>query len=268
MSVLTTACVRQKIREIESACHDALLGRNLEVPLMPARDLEVRGFRDLPPKEGLSQARGRARLLHDMGSIELQAMELALRNLRDYPDAPESFRQELAALAISEAQHLEMCLNGVEELGFKWGDWPAHLSLWTAVEASDSLIDRVLIVHRYLEGSGLDAGDKLLRRLNGLTSQDVTFPVISRIHREEIDHVDFGSRWYRELCRREKLDPGDDFAPRMMSLRRRLPYRTEQLAVESRLKAGFTMKEIQEIELWRASIPAATAPDSVSAKSR
>ncbi|MBX2986436.1 MAG: DUF455 family protein [Bdellovibrionaceae bacterium] len=252
MSVLSTACVRQKLREVEGACHEALLGRAPPaIPALVARDIEVREAKLHPPKEGLSTPLGRARLLHDMASIELQAMELALRGLQEYPDAPREFREELAALTLSEAGHLKLCLDTLEDLGHRWGDWPVHLSLWQAVSAEDSLLDRVLIVHRYLEASGLDAGDRLLRRLEGLGRPDGTQDVIELIHREEIGHVDFGSRWYRELCRAQRIDPDHDFPVRMGGLRQRLPYRTENLAVEIRLKAGFTMKEILEMEDWR-----------------
>ena len=122
----------------------------------------------LPAKKGLSFKEGQARLLHDLASIELQAMELCLRSLYEYPDAPVAFREQLATIALGEGNHLQLCLNGIETLGFAWGDWPVHVALWHSTANSDSLLDRILIVHRYLEGSGLDAGDTLLRRLSGV----------------------------------------------------------------------------------------------------
>lgn len=259
MDVLSTANVRQKLREIESACHLAVQGKLTCVPLQPARDLELVPFSKLPPKKGLSFAEGRARMLHDLASIELQAMELGLRGLIEYPDAPLEFREDLVELTIDEGRHLELCLNGIEELGFKWGDWPTHVGLWNTVGADDEILDRVIIVHRYLEASGLDAGTKMLQRLNGLQFRDVTHAAVDRIHREEIGHVGFGSRWYRELCRRVNLDPDADFEPRMRRLRERLPYRTEQYARAPRLAAGFTEHELDVMERWRGMRPDARA---------
>lgn len=251
MKVFGTADVRQKLREIEGACHQALGSTAAARPGGVARDAEVRPSRELPPKPGFSTKEGRARLLHDLGSIELQAMELGLRTLVEYPEAPRAFREELAAVTIEEGSHLRLCLDGIEDLGFRWGDWPVHVGLWEAVEAGEDLIDRVIIVHRYLEGSGLDAGETLMRRLDGMGLRDCAWAAVDRIHREEVAHVDFGSRWFRELCRERRLDPTDEFRARMTSLRTRLPYRTEQLARDVRRRAGFTDEELSILEDWR-----------------
>lgn len=255
MSVLAIANVRQKLQALESSCHQALLGRGEAVPLFPARDVSLIPAKQREPRAGLAKKEGQARLLHDLANIELQAMELAYRGLLEYPDAPEAFRQELLELTLSEGRHLQLCLDALEALGFQWGAWPVHLGLWTAVEAEDPLLDRLLIVHRYLEGSGLDAGDRLLERLRGMPERGLLQEAVEVIHQEEIGHVDFGSRWYREICRQEKLDPSEDFARRLRSLGARLPTRTEKLAKACRLKAGFEPCEIEALELWQKEDP-------------
>lgn len=250
--VLDEARASLKIERIEAAVHQALLGRGEAVPERPARDVEVvTDFRQMPPKIGFGRAEGRARLLHDLANIELQAMELAYRGLLEYPDAPAEFRDELAALTLSEASHLKLCLDGLEELGFAWGRWPVHLGLWSAVRTGEDLLDRVLIVHRYLEGSGLDAGGRLLERLDGLQLRDASWKAVETIHREEIGHVDFGSRWFRALSRLEKLDPESEFRVRMSRLRAQLPFRTEPLDHEVRRQAGFSDGELAFLEDWR-----------------
>ena len=254
MSILESASARQKIKDIEASCHLALQGKLSHVPSVPARDIQVVGFKSLPAKKGLGFVEGRARLLHDLASIELQAMELGLRTLIEYPDAAMEFREQLAEVTIDEGRHFELCLNSLEELGYRWGDWPVHLSLWKTVKQGESLMDRVLIVHRYLEGSGLDAGAKILSRLKGLPVKDAAWSAMDRIHREEIGHVDFGSRWYRELCREQRVDSDLDFRERMTRLRETLPYRTENLDRESRMKAGFTEAELIVLEDLRARI--------------
>lgn len=251
MNILTTADARQKIKGIAESGHLALLGRLTEVPKAPARDVEVRDFKELPPKQGLGSAAGRARLLHDLASIELQAMELGLRTLIEYPEAKLEYREQLLEVTIDEGRHFELCLNGIEELGFRWGDWPVHNSLWRTVRTGESLMDRVLIVHRYLEGSGLDAGAKILSRLAGLPQKDASWWAMERIHREEIGHVSFGSGWYRDLCQDLRVDPDHDFRVRMQRLRETLPYRTEPLDRGSREKAGFSVAELQVLEELR-----------------
>jgi uncharacterized ferritin-like protein (DUF455 family) len=190
-------------------------------------------------------------MLHDLASIELQAMELGVRTLVEFPEAPEAFKEELIAITISEADHLRMCLEGIEALGHKWGDWPVHSALWRAVAPEDSLLDRILIVHRYLEGSGLDAGDTLIRRLEGTSGKSSIQKIVKQINFEEIGHVHFGSEWYRKICLQEKLDHGADFVQRMNSLRLRLPKRVEPVNRQLRSQAGFTDEEIQYFENLR-----------------
>ncbi len=258
MNSLHCENVYEKINGIESSVQEAMTGswrsRGIghDVPDLPGRDIQVLPPLLHPDKVGLSFREGQGRLLHDLASIELQAMELALRGLYDYPEAPEQFKQELADLCVSEARHLKLCLDGLEKLDFKWGDWPVHLSLWSAVDKTDTLLDRIFIVHRYLEGSGLDAGNQLLRRLNGVNAGD-SEKVLYVINTEEIDHVDFGSRWYRSLCKDQGLDYIQDLRERIQSLRPRLPKRMEKINHELRKKAGFEEAELQVFEDLRNS---------------
>lgn len=252
MYSFSTPNVWEKIQNIEKTCEEAFkLTTPWVVPESPARDVAVVHPKLHPPKKGFSTPEGQARMLHDLASIELQAMELGVRGLVEYPDAPEGFREELVALTISEAQHLSMCLEGIEALGFKWGDWPVHLSLWRAVSVENSILDRITIVHRYLEGSGLDAGDTLIRRLEGTAGKTTIQKIVKQINVEEIGHVEFGSRWYREICIQNHLDPAQDFANRMNSLRQILPKRVEPVNRDLRLKAGFSEDEIQYFENLR-----------------
>lgn len=245
--------VREKIQKIEASVEKAFVAPISAFPLNPGRDVTVLMPRLHPEKKGLSYQEGQARLLHDLASIELQAMELGLRTLNEYPDAPIGFREELAAIVISESQHLTLCLNGIEALGFRWGDWPVHTLLWQAVDHEDSLLDRILIVHRYMEGSGLDAGDSLLRRLDAVLESPL-HSIAKTIFNEEIGHVEFGSRWYREICRLRKIDCQLDFSERMKALRAKLPKRTERISRESRMRAGFTLAEIEFLEAWREGV--------------
>jgi len=154
---------------------------------------------------------------------------------------------------LEEARHLELCLNAIEALGFSWGHWPVHTLLWQSVSAADSLLDRVLIVHRYLEGSGLDAGGTLLRRLKGVPRSPL-HDVVETIVREEVKHCDFGSRWYRILCEEAGLDSRQDFSQRILRLRSRLPKRIEPLSLELRAQAGFTDGELAWLNEYRNSI--------------
>lgn len=242
--------VDEKIRRLPDVLSSLLtqtdFGRG-EIAL--GRDVPVVMPAELPPKPGLASLEGQARLLHDLASIELQAMELAVRTLYEFPDAALEFRKELADLALDEGKHLGLCLRDLRDLGFNWGSWPAHLALWQAVSPEDTLLDRILIVHRYLEGSGLDAGDSILRRLVGVPNKFVR-ETVKTIVDEEVAHVSFGSRWYRRVAEDMRIDPERDFAERMAVLVRTIP-RKERIAADLRRRAGFTDYEISVIESAR-----------------
>src|SRR5690242_4267451 len=91
--------IETKLSLVEKACHEALLSSApTRILSLPGRDALVLDIHELPPKPGLSQLAGQARLLHDLASIELQAMELALRTLVEFPEAPVEFRGQLAEL--------------------------------------------------------------------------------------------------------------------------------------------------------------------------
>lgn len=254
MSSLELTNIQQKIGCAPESIQQALQNpRGCLIPKDPGRDLLIVDADQLPPKKGLSLQEGQGRLLHDLAGIELQAFELGLRTLIEFPEAPPIFRQQLAEIVLSEANHLKLCLQALETLGFSWGHWPTHLALWRSVSSEDSLLDRVLIVHRYLEGSGLDAGDTILRRLYGVTESHCHH-VIKVIVKEEVDHVRFGSDWYRELCLLDGIDPEQDFPQRMANIREKVPKRIEPISVVLRTQAGFSDAEIHYLQELRASM--------------
>jgi uncharacterized ferritin-like protein (DUF455 family) len=246
---LLIAGAREKISAMKQACQAVLAGAPLNVPELPGRDIEVVSIiaTRARSKPGLSTREGQGRLVHDLASIELQAMELAFRSLIEFPRAPTEFREELSLLALSEAQHFEMCLDALDGLDVKWGEWGVHLSLWSAAAKDDSILDRLIIVHRYLEGGGLDAGVKLQKKLNGVNSPTVV-NVVNTIVREEIGHVSFGSEWYRRFCEDEKIDARQDFGERLNRLMPRIPRRLEKIDWAIRKQAGFTDHELEILE--------------------
>ncbi len=241
----------QKLKVWQEAAQRAHTSpENFRIPDRPARNCKVLHPKYHPPKLGFASTEGRARTIHDLANIELQAMELAFRTLVEYPDAPAEFRRELLDLTLNEGEHFELCLNTLEELGFAWGHWPVHLSLWDAVSANDTLLERIVLVHRYLEGSGLDAGTTLLKRLVGVGDQ-LCLSTVKRINDEELFHVQMGSRWFRQICNSRNTDADVEFKKTLFGLLGRLPKRIEPLHLELRRKALFSENELKTCEELR-----------------
>ncbi len=228
------------------ANENAVAGK-IEIPTVPGRDVEIiLEIKSHPPKPALNTPLGQARMLHDLGNIELQAMELAVRTLAQFPKAPRGFREELAEVALEESRHFGLCLDALDALGHPWGSWPVHRSLWDVVTDGD-LLERVLIVHRYMEGAGLDAGSRLMDRLTGVVAP-LAKTVVGTILREEIGHVAFGSKWYRLICASHRIDADAYFKSAYPKILAAIP-RNEKPDFEIRRKAGFNDAEIEVIRL-------------------
>jgi uncharacterized ferritin-like protein (DUF455 family) len=264
---------RLKISNLERAMHFARAGRGETPPEEVARSTQIVGIRELPTRGGLSTVAGLSRVLHDLANIEMQAIELGLRTLIEFPTAPMEFITELEEITREEATHLELCLGGLEELGTPWGVWPVHIQLWKSTSATDRLLDRILIVHRYQEGGGLEAGGNLLRKLTGVGSlepgvrnaADIVRRCVQKIFDDELSHVQFGSRWYARIFQgaEDQLAPTSegDFILRLKYLMGKMPVRRERMDRELRSQAGFTKAEVDALSAVQAS------PDPENSKS-
>ena len=99
--------IYRKIKVLrDSSANVFELQKKVVAPVIPARDISLLAPKELPEKKGLSFKEGQARLLHDLASIELQAMELGLRTLVEFPEAPKDFREQLWQITLSESEHL------------------------------------------------------------------------------------------------------------------------------------------------------------------
>jgi len=127
--VLVVRESREKLRLLPVELADLLLGRVYPVPEVPGRDVQILAIRELPPKKGFSTREGQARMLHDLASIELQAMELGLRTLLEFPEAPFELRKELAEVTADEARHFGLCLEALDNLEMPWGIFLVHIAL-------------------------------------------------------------------------------------------------------------------------------------------
>ena len=97
---------------------------------------------------------------------------------------------------------------------------------------------------------GLDVTPDMIRRLQAIGDTD-TVAVLETILRDEIGHVEIGSRWYRYLCRQRGLDPVETFR---RLLREHAPGRIRRpLNTEARQRAGFDHDELELLEQMAAN---------------
>ncbi len=181
-------------------------------PARPARP-ELLAPRDMP-KRKLGGDAGRAAFVHAIAHIELNAIDLAwdiTTRFAATEDVPRAFYDDWAEVARDEAEHFDLLARRLHDLGYAYGDLPAHDGLWqAAADTMDDLLARLALVPMVLEARGLDTAPEAVTRLKG-AGDDATAAILAKIGVEEIPHVAAGVRWFDFLCDRRGLDPAATF---------------------------------------------------------
>ena len=165
-----------------------------------------------------------AAMMHNVAHIELNAIDLAwdtvarFSSLRGGEDGkeensgilPDEFFRDFARVADDESRHLGWCLQRLDEMGVAYGDIPAHDVLWEGAEETAGSLPLDSRWYRMQEARGLDAGPRLVSKLQG-RGDNRSAGVIARISEEELAHVAVGVVWFRRLCEALGADPGDSF---------------------------------------------------------
>lgn len=252
MNPLSLKDIYQKLesseRLLKNYKEDSTRFSNLTVPKILGRDIELLLPKQHPKKKGLSHLIGKQRLLHDLASIEMQAMELGLRTLIEFQnkgDIPKEFLNELAEITLEETEHCRLCLSLLTEIGGSWGMFPTHTGLWNVAKKEDSILERILKVHRYLEGSGLDATFTLANRLKTIPGAEAVHKLILKISTDELKHVKFGSYWFAYFCDKQQVSRISECRRILKKSMYDLPYRREEIKEELRMSAGFLSEEIE-----------------------
>ena len=202
------------------------------------------------PRRSMATIEGKAALLHALAHIEFNAINLALDIIWRFPEMPEPFYMDWRKVAVEEATHFDMLARRLRELGYAYGDFPAHNGLWEMAEKTcDDLLARLALVPRTLEARGLDVSPAIRKRLAQAKDAE-SAAILDVILRDEVGHVAIGNYWYRLLCERRGLEvvqAYDDLATAYQAPRLRGPFN-----LEARRKAGFDDKELEALQRWAA----------------
>ncbi len=211
----------------------SLPGRPLRPELVPPK---------LVPKRRMDTLEGRAGLLHALAHIEFNAMNLALDAIWRFPEMPQEYYEDWLKVAKEEAYHFSLINEHLQSLGFTYGDFTAHNSLWEMVErTTDSVMARMALVPRTMEARGLDAVPMIRDRFIQI-KETRAIEILDIILRDEIGHVLIGNRWFNFLCAKEKISPITAY--RELAARYRAPVLKAPFNIEARKQAGFTAEEL------------------------
>lgn len=205
--------------------------------------------RDLP-RRSLSSQEGHAALIHSIAHIEFNAINLAWDAVYRFRELPDAYYDDWVRVADEEAYHFSLVREHLNTLGYEYGDFDAHNGLWEMAQktAHDPLV-RMALVPRVLEARGLDVTPGIMQRLTKLGDQ-AAVKVLEIILRDEVGHVEIGSRWFAWLCAQRGLEPERTFRE-LFSEYMKMPARGSVkggLHRSARLAAGFSENELDYLE--------------------
>jgi uncharacterized ferritin-like protein (DUF455 family) len=244
---LTLQCL-QYCNQKEVSSEEGFTPLHFEAPsyasfchIVDPRDLKAR--KDFDSKEGL------ATLVHAIAHIEYSAIDLALDAVYRFPDMPMDYKKEWLEVASDEIRHFKMLKSLLDDLGYAYGDFPVHCGLFDAAEhTAHSILDRMAIIPRYYEASGLDVNPQIIKKLDNKRKIPIVAKLIETlniIYDEEIIHVFKGDKWFKYLCDEQGLDASVYFE--ILDRYKLMGKHRPHINVEARKEAGFTCREIKKL---------------------
>lgn len=248
------ACdLEQKLRLAAALQTDWLAGE-LEIGEVELPDVVEAGHPQRPvlvhprqlPRRSLATDEGRLALIHAVAHIEFNAINLACDAVFRFQGMPQAYYADWIQVAAEEAVHFRLLRDRLRAGGLEYGDFPGHNGLWDmARRTAHDPLTRMALVPRMLEARGLDVTPGMITRLQAVGDRQ-TVEVLSRILRDEVGHVEMGSRWFRYLCERQGCEPEQTYFELLDSfLNGEI---RGSLNREARRQAGFSDSELDRLE--------------------
>lgn len=203
----------------------------------------------VPKRNNLTTKEGQIYLIHAIAHIEYSAVDLALDAAYRFRNMPKSYYDDWLEVAEDEIRHFIMLEKLLEELGAKYSDVEVHNSLFETSQKTQTLIERMATVPRYLEANGLDATPMILEKISRLN----TSPMLEKIKQnleiileEEVAHVKKGDDWFLWACKKDNKDKDiyfeiiEKYYPQGFA-------KPKKINIEARKAAGFSCRELNFI---------------------
>lgn len=198
-------------------------------------------------KRAMNTHEGRAILIHALAHIEMNAVDLSLDIVWRFSGMPDQFYRDWIAIAKEEAYHFTLLNDHLKSLGYAYGDFPAHQSLWEMAEKTkDDILARLALVPRTFEARGLDVTPAIRDKLKQAGDIEAA-AILDIIFRDEIGPVAVGNRWYKHLCAQRGSDPIVTYA--VLSEKYKAPKLRGPFNFDARRKAGFDEDELAALQL-------------------
>lgn len=193
-------------------------------------------------KRSMRTIEGRAALIHALAHIEFNAINLALDAVWRFAQMPTQYYADWLKVAAEEAYHFSLLNQHLQSLGYQYGSFPGHNSLWEMVERTqDDVLARMALVPRTMEARGLDASPALRNKL-AQAGDSAAADILDIILRDEIGHVAIGNHWYNWLCAERGIAPIATFET--LCQQYKAPKLRPPFNMDARRQAGFSEDEL------------------------
>ncbi len=209
---------------------------------------EVVDPRRLPLRKDFDSNEGMAKLLHAIAHIEYSAIDLAIDAVYRFQDMPFSYKFDWLEVAKEEIRHFKFINEILNDLGYKYGDFPVHTGLMDAAfHTSSDVLERIAVIPRYYEASGLDVNPQIMRKVKSSKHplKNRVLKALDIIYKEEISHVYKGDKWFKYVC--EKRGLSKDIYFEILKKYSLLNKNRPHLNIEGRKMAGFSCDEILKL---------------------
>ena len=194
------------------------------------------------PKRSMRTVEGRAALIHALAHIEFNAINLALDAIWRFADMPENYYRDWLKVASEEAYHFSMLNAHLQSLGYQYGDFAGHNSLWEMVDRTkNDVLARMALVPRTMEARGLDATPSSRNKFAKVGDMAMA-EILDIILRDEIGHVAIGNVWFNWMCAERNCEPIATFSA--LCVEYSAPKLKPPFNLEARRLAGFSEAEL------------------------
>jgi len=206
--------------------------------------------KDLSKRKDFDSDYGLASLIHSIAHIEFSAIDLALDGIYRFAFMPNKYKLDWIDVALDEIRHFNMLNSLLKEMGFKYGDFDVHSGLFDAsVNTSKDILDRMAVIPRYFEASGLDVSPQIIKKLHNkrkIPNVAKLIDILNIIYVEEIIHVQKGDIWFKYLCNQEGVDESIKYFE-ILDRYELLDKHRPHINVKARKEAGFSCSEIKKL---------------------
>ena len=263
---------------------DTKVVRGVTLRADPAREPCFRVVSDatqLADYDDMSDVARRQRVHKHMHN-EMQSLEMSAQSLADFPDTPWHIRLGLARQCWDETRHARLLHQRLREIGGYKGEFPVMNYEWSVTCALQNISARLAIQNRVFEGGEID----LLRHLVTMwrdAGDHATADLLDGILADEIQHVRYANEWFKDMARTDptvllKLASAVSFLRGVVKAFTPKPGEVNAagvnltgfehvdmlLNVEDRMRAGFTQREIDEIQRQEDQLRAGASPKGQS----